>query len=92
MSGCGGKAEPRAAVPEVLVVDVAQRDVSVYGEWVGTIDGYINAQIRAKVQGYLVSKPYQEGSLVKTGDVLFQLDPRQYRAALDQAKGDLAQA
>jgi membrane fusion protein (multidrug efflux system) len=91
-AGCEGKGKPEAEAPEVLAVDVAQRDVPVYGEWVGTLDGFINAQIRAKVQGYLLSRPYQEGSLVKTGDVLFQLDPRQYQAALDQAKGDLAQA
>jgi membrane fusion protein (multidrug efflux system) len=76
--------------PEVLVTEVAQRDVPVYGEWVGTTDGFINAQIRAKVQGYLLTKPYHEGTLVKAGDVLFQLDPRQYQAALDEAKGDLA--
>ncbi len=91
-TGCEKEAEPESRPPEVLVVDAAQRDVPVYGEWVGTTDGFVNAQIRAKVQGYLLSKPYQEGSLVKTGDVLFELDPRQYRAALDQAKGDLAGA
>jgi membrane fusion protein (multidrug efflux system) len=91
-TGCEKETEPESQAPEVLVVDAAKRDVPVYGEWVGTTDGFINAQIRAKVQGYLLSKPYQEGSLVKTGDVLFELDPRQYRAALDQAKGDLAQA
>jgi membrane fusion protein (multidrug efflux system) len=91
-SGCGQKAGPAAQSPEVLVVEVARQDVPVYGEWVGTIDGFINAQIRAKVQGYLLTKPYQEGSLVKTGDVLFQLDPRQYQAALDQAKAEFAAA
>lgn len=91
-AACGKKGAPAAEGPEVLVVDVAQRDVPIYGEWVGTIDGNINAQIRAKVQGYLRSRPYQEGSLVKTGDVLFELAPRQYQAALDQAKGDLARA
>jgi membrane fusion protein (multidrug efflux system) len=90
--GCEKETEPESSPPEVLVVDAAKRDVPVYGEWVGTTDGFINAQIRAKVQGYLLSKPYQEGSLVKTGDVLFELDPRQYRAALDQAKGELAGA
>jgi membrane fusion protein, multidrug efflux system len=91
-AGCGKKAESTAPPPAVMVADVAQRDVPVYGEWVGTADGFINAQILAKVQGYLISRPYQEGSLVKSGDVLFQLDPRQYQAALDQAKADLAQA
>jgi membrane fusion protein (multidrug efflux system) len=90
--GCGSKEPAAPPPPEVLVIDVAQRDVPVYGEWVGTTDGNINAQIRAKVQGYLLTKPYQEGSLVKADDVLFQLDPRQYQAALDEAKGDLARA
>ena len=91
-AGCGKKGESAAPPPEVLVAEVARRDVPVYGEWVGNTDGFINAQIRAKVQGYLLSKPYQEGSLVKAGAVLFQLDPRQYQAALDQAKADRAQA
>ncbi len=90
--GCGKTTAPVADVPEVLVVDVAQRDVPVYGEWVGTTDGFINAQIRAKVQGYLMSRPYQEGALVTAGDVLFQLDARQFQAALDQARADLARA
>jgi membrane fusion protein (multidrug efflux system) len=89
-TGCEKETEPESRPAEVLVVDAAKRDVPVYGEWVGTTDGFINAQIRAKVQGYLLSKPYQEGALVKAGDILFELDPRQYRAALDQAKGDLA--
>ena len=92
VAGCHGGEPPAPPPPEVLVVNVAQRDVPVYGEWVGTTDGNVNAQIRAKVQGYLLAKSYQEGSLVKAGDVLFRLDPRQYQAALDEAKGDLARA
>ena len=91
-AGCGKEAEQKVEAPEVLVVDVVGRDVPVYGEWVGTTEGNINAQIRAKVQGYLLTKPYQEGSLVKAGDVLFQLDPRPYQADLEAAKGDLARA
>jgi membrane fusion protein (multidrug efflux system) len=91
-AGCGREAEQKGEAPEVLVVDVVGRDVPVHGEWVGTTEGNINAQIRAKVQGYLLTKPYQEGSLVKAGDVLFQLDPRQYQAALEAAQGDLARA
>jgi membrane fusion protein (multidrug efflux system) len=91
VTSCGEKEEAEAPPPGVLVTEVVRRDVPVYGEWVGTLDGFINAQIRAKVQGYLLAKPYQEGSLVKEGDVLFELDPRQYRAALDQAKADVAQ-
>lgn len=73
------------------MTDVVKRDVPVYGEWVGTLAGFINAQIRAKVQGYLLKKAYQEGALVKEGDVLFQLDPRQYEAALAVAKANLSQ-
>jgi membrane fusion protein (multidrug efflux system) len=91
-ASCGGKKEAAAPPAEVLVAEVVKRDVPVYGEWVGTIDGFINAEIRAKVQGYLISRPYREGTLVHEGDVLFQLDPRQYQAALDQAKADLAQS
>lgn len=74
------------------MTDVVKRDVPVYGEWVGTLDGFINAQIRAKVQGYLLEKKYPEGALVKAGDVLFQLDPRQYQAALEKAKANVSQA
>ncbi len=87
---CRRSEQAAPPAPEVLVTEVAQRDVPVYGEWVGTTDGFINAQIRAKVQGYLLTKPYHEGALVKAGDVLFQLDPRQYKAALDEAKGEVA--
>jgi multidrug resistance efflux pump len=75
----------------VLVTDVVKRDVPVYGEWVGTLAGFINAEIRAKVQGYLLKTTYQEGALVKEGDVLFELDPRQYQAAVEKAKADVAQ-
>jgi membrane fusion protein (multidrug efflux system) len=92
LGGCGKETSHEAPAPEVLVVEAVRRDVPVYGEWVGTLDGFINAQIRAKVQGYLLKREYKEGSLVKEGDVLFQLDPRQYQAALDQAKANLAQA
>jgi membrane fusion protein (multidrug efflux system) len=92
IGACGEKTTPEAPPPEVLVTEVVKRDVPVYSEWVGTLDGFINAQIRAKVQGYLQSKAYHEGTLVKEGDVLFQLDPRQYQAALDQAKANVAQA
>jgi len=92
VTSCGGIEEAEAPPPGVLVTEVVRRDVPVYSEWVGTLDGFINAQIRAKVQGYLLAKPYQEGSLVKEGEVLFQLDPRQYQAALDQAKAHVGQS
>ena len=71
---------------------VEQRDVPVYSEWVATLDGYVNAEIRPQVSGYIVKQNYTEGSLVRKGQVLFEIDPRPFTAALDRAKGDLAQA
>ena len=71
---------------------VEQRDVPVYSEWVATLDGYVNAQIRPQVSGYIIKQNYTEGSLVRKGQVLFEIDPRPFQAALDRAKGDLAQA
>src|SRR5438094_1480804 len=76
--------------PEVLVTTVTPRDVPRILERVATLDGFINANINAQVQGYIVSRDYQEGSLVKKGDLLFQIDPRPFEAALAQAKGTLA--
>src|SRR5438876_8763387 len=69
-----------------------QKDVPVYSEWVATLDGYVNAQVRPQVSGYIIKQNYQEGSLVRKGQVLFEIDPRPFQAALDRAKGDLAQA
>ena len=71
---------------------VEQRDVPVYSEWVATLDGYVNAEIRPQVSGYIVKQDYTEGSLVRKGQVLFEIDPRPFQATLDRAKGDLAQA
>jgi len=78
--------------PVVEVAPVIQKDVPVQGEWVGTLDGYVNAQISPQVTGYLIRQDYQEGALVKKGQVLFEIDPRPFQAVLDQAKGQLAQA
>ncbi len=83
---------PAPPPPEVVVMDVIQQDVPIYAEWLGTTDGSINAQIRARVQGYLQSRDYREGISVKAGDLLFTIDTRTYQAALDQAKADLARA
>ena len=69
-----------------------QRDVPVYRVWIGNLDGSVNTQVRARVSGYLIAQNYQEGSMVKEGELLFQIDPRPLQAALDQAKGDLARA
>src|SRR5881275_1349618 len=76
--------------PEVLVTTVTPRDVPRILERVATLDGFINANINAQVQGYIVSRDYQEGSVVKNGDLLFKIDPRPFEAALAQAKGTLA--
>ena len=78
--------------PDVEVVQVEQKDVPIYGEWIGTLDGFTNADVRAQVTGYLMRQGYQEGAFVKKGQLLFQIDPRPFQAALDQAAGQLAQA
>jgi len=92
LTGCGKEEAVVAAPPEVLVTEAAARDVPVYREWIGTIDGSENAEIRAKVQGYLIKRSYDEGSLVKKGTPLFQIDPRPFEAALAEAKSQLEQA
>jgi membrane fusion protein (multidrug efflux system) len=76
----------------VEVAPVVQKDVPVQGEWVGTLEGYVNAQISPQVSGYLIRQDYREGALVKKGQLLFEIDPRPFQAVLDQAKGQLAQA
>src|SRR6266850_3437165 len=92
-AGCGRtQAAAPPPAPEVQVVPVIQQDVPVYKEWVATLDGYVNAQIQPQVSGYLIKQNYKEGSLVRKGQVLFEIDPRPLKAALDRAKGDLAQA
>jgi len=93
VSACGGKHEaPPPPPPDVRVATVQARDVALRSEWVGTMDGSVNAQIRARVQGYLESQSYAEGTLVKPGTLLFTIDARPYRAAFDAAKGDLGRA
>ena len=80
------------APPDVLVAQVEQQDVPIYGEWIGTLAGQVNANVQAQVSGYLLKRDYQEGSTVRTGQLLFEIDPRPFQAALDQAEGQLAQA
>jgi len=94
MIDCGRThaAAPPPPVPEVRVASVVQQDVPVYGEWVATLDGYVNAEIRPQVSGYMIKQNYKEGSFVRKGQVLFEIDPRPFKATLDRAKGDLAQA
>jgi len=78
--------------PAVEVTSVVQKDVPTEGEWVGTLEGYVNAQISPQVSGYLIRQDYQEGAFVRKGQLLFEIDPRPFQAVLDQAKGQLAQA
>jgi membrane fusion protein (multidrug efflux system) len=91
-SGCATKASRPAAKPIVEVVTVEQQDVPIYHEWIGTLDGIINASIKAQVTGYLAEQVYSAGSYVKKGQLLFEIDPRPFRAALDRAHGQLSQA
>jgi membrane fusion protein (multidrug efflux system) len=89
------RAKPTAQTPPPPVVEVApvnQRDVPIYSEWIGTLTGQVNADIKAQVTGYLLRQNYKEGSYVTKGQLLFEIDPRTFQAALDQAKGQLAQA
>ncbi len=86
--------KPAQAAPrplDVEVVRVEQKDVPVYSEWVGTTEGIVNADIKAEVTGYLLRQDYKEGSFVKKGQLLFELDPRPFQAAVDQANGQVAQ-
>src|SRR5712692_7702767 len=85
-------AAPSPPPPEVEVTSVVQKDVPIYGEWVATLDGYVNAQIQPQVTGYIVDQTYKEGSFVRKGQILFRIDPRPFQAVLDQAKAQLAQA
>ena len=91
-SGCKSAAAPVAPpLPEVVVTDVVQRNVPVYSESVGTTEGFVNADIYPKITGYLLKQNYRDGDLVHARQLLFQIDDREYRAALDQALGDLGQ-
>lgn len=92
LTACGEDAPPAPPPPEVLVVEAARRDVPLVSEWLGTTEGSVDAQIRSQVAGYLVSRDYQEGQRVQKGDLLFRIDPRTFRAALEQARGDLGRA
>jgi membrane fusion protein (multidrug efflux system) len=92
-AGCGhGQSAQSNRPPSVEVATVVQQDVRLSSEWVATLDGYVNAQIQPQVTGYLVKQDYREGSLVHKNDVLFEIDPRPFQAALDLAKAQLAQA
>ena len=91
-AGCDQAEPPPPTPPEVVVSEVVQQDVPIYGTWVGSVEGLINAQIRSQVQGYLLKRHYKEGSFVQTGDLLFEIDAREFRADLDRARGQLGEA
>lgn len=91
LTGCKKKQTAPPPPPEVLEITVTPTNVPIFQEWIGTLDGSVNAQIRAQVSGYLLAQDYAEGSEVKAGDLMFQIDPRPFQAALDQAKAKLAQ-
>jgi membrane fusion protein (multidrug efflux system) len=93
LTACEEKKEaPKPTPPEVLVADVVQQDVPIYGTWVATLNGPVNADITPKVQGYLLKQNYTNGSFVKNGQLLFEIDPRPFVASLDQAQAQVAQA
>lgn len=95
LAACGGpKSEPQAAAPppDVGVSAVQQKTVPIYGNWVASLEGFVTANIQPQVSGYLIHQNYREGSYVRKGDVLFEIDPRPFQAALEQAQGQLAQA
>ena len=92
-AGCGKEKKAQAPPPPTVeVMEVIRKDVPIYTEWVGTADGLVNATIRAQVTGYLMKQNYREGEFVRAGQVLFEIDPRTFQAAVDGAKGALAQA
>ena len=92
-ASCAKKGPPATQPPpDVEVVRVEQKDVPIYGEWIGTLEGLVNADIKAQVTGYLIKQNYIEGSFVTKGQMLFEIDPRTFQASLDQAQGQLAQA
>ncbi|OPY87217.1 MAG: Multidrug efflux pump subunit AcrA precursor [Syntrophus sp. PtaU1.Bin208] len=88
-AGCSKGAKEAPKPPVVEVMTVLQKDVPVYREWIGTLDGMVNATIRAQVQGYLIKQNYRDGDLVKKGQILFEIDPRTFAASLEQARGQL---
>src|SRR5262249_9700624 len=92
MADCARRPHAAPQSIEVEVADVQQKDIPIYGQWIGTLQGLVTADVKAQVTGYLLTQAYKEGSFVKKGQLLFQIDPRPFQATLDQAEGQLAQA
>jgi RND family efflux transporter MFP subunit len=91
-AACRHQDPPPPPPPEVTLAPVVQRDVPIISEWIGTLDGSVNADIRPKLEGYLMRQVYKEGQFVHSGELLFEIDPRQFRAAYEQAQGAVGQA
>src|SRR5215471_16658601 len=91
LAGCGTKQQAASAPPAVEFVEVAQKDVPITKEWVATLDGSVNAQVRAQVRGLLLKQNYKDGAFVRKGSALFEIDPRPFQATLDQANANLEQ-
>src|SRR5262249_32559925 len=90
--GCAKKeAAPPPAPPAVEVATVVQKDVPIFQEWIGSLDGSVNAEIRPQIEGYVLKQVYREGFAVRAGEPLFEIDPRQFQATYDQARGNLSQ-
>ncbi len=93
LAGCSSSSSKGASAPPPPVVEVAtvvQQDTPIYSEWVATLDGYVNAQIQPRVSGYIIKQNYKEGSVVRKGEVLFEIDPRPFKAALDPGEARCA--
>jgi membrane fusion protein (multidrug efflux system) len=89
IAACHKGAAPQPPAPTVQVTEVIQQDVAIYREWVGTLDGFVNAEIRPQVTGYIQKQVFKEGTVVQEGDLLFLIDPRNYKDSADQAKSTL---
>src|SRR5262249_27636796 len=90
--GCAKKeAAPPPAPPAVEVATVVQKDVPIFQEWIGSLDGSVNAEVRPQIEGYVLKPGYREGFAVRAGEPLFEIDPRQFQATYDQARGNLSQ-
>ena len=92
LAGCGKSEQSQARPPEVEVVQVEQKDVPISKEWVGTLEGFVNAQIRPQITGYLLRQSYKDGSFVRKDQLLFEIDPRTFHPVVGQTKGQLAAA
>ena len=94
LAGCKNEAKSTTSgpAPEVQIAEVLQQDLPIHAEWVGTTDGSVNATIQARVNGYVMKRNFDEGAFVKKGDLLFEIDPRPFHAALAEAKGELSRA